>query len=119
MFVILLQKVKSTGFYFQKVCLHLLKTATGASKNNKNVRKAPWQIHCYYLENRYFQVHQQNTEEDKGKETLQKVDNSDSNEKEIEDENNSNPSPMIKSSSKENVSLEGHSSISVSNMYDL
>ena len=71
------------------------------------------------LENCYFQAHQQNTEEDKGKETLQKVDNSDSNEKEIEDENNSNPSPMIKSSCKENVSFEGHSSISVSEMNDL
>ena len=34
--------MKSTGIYFQKICLHLLKTATWASKLSKNVLMAPW-----------------------------------------------------------------------------
>ena len=42
MLVVLLSKVKSTGFYLQKICLHLLKTATGASKHNKIVLTVPW-----------------------------------------------------------------------------
>ena len=56
MFDILLYKVKSTDFYFQKICLHLLKKATGASKHNKNVLTAPWfQINFLQLPNFVFQ----------------------------------------------------------------
>ena len=35
--------MKSTGVYFKKICLRLLKTAIRASKHNKNVLIDPWE----------------------------------------------------------------------------
>ena len=79
-----------------------------------------FQIHCQFVinhsENHHFQVHPQNVDENESKETLQQDDKTESNEQEIKDENNSTTSPIMKSSSTENVSVVTHSSISVSDM---
>ena len=79
-----------------------------------------FQIHCQFVinhsENHHFQVHPQNVDENESKETLQQDDKIESNEQEIKDENNSTTSPIMKSSSTENVSVVTHSSISVSDM---